>query len=182
LTQHTEPSPYADIAVLDCFVAQHRRPESAQEVHFASLSSYHRCLLLADGTVTRIVEAHTLERTHTRCLAETYTQPTPEYVTWLELTDSDDILVRRVAIEGSSSGVPFLYATSAIVPSRLPDRFLSLIGTVGGSVGAALLASDVESRRELLWYGRRADTVASRGYRIFVRGVPALVISEDFVH
>src|SRR6266540_1623185 len=61
----------------------------------------------------------------------------------------------------------------------LPWLWEHLLSGVG--IGAALTAGKVETRRELLWYGRRGEAVASRAYRIFVGGLPAAVIQEDFL-
>jgi chorismate-pyruvate lyase len=167
--------------VLARFVAQDSRPDTVADIDVEVLSPYHRCLLLSDGTVTNLLEAYALEPTRTRCLAQAMVRPSREHRRWLDLAHDTDVLLRRVVIEGDTTGLPLVYATSALLPSRLPADFLSMIGSGGGSIGTALLSSKVESRREMLWCGRRADAVASRQYRIFVRGRPALVINEDFV-
>jgi hypothetical protein len=43
------------------FVAQDQRPGHLEDVDLTRLSPFERALLVIDGTVTRFLEAHTLE-------------------------------------------------------------------------------------------------------------------------
>ena len=45
----------------EVFVAQFARPETLQPVNFRALSPFYRSLLVIDGTVTKFIEAFTME-------------------------------------------------------------------------------------------------------------------------
>lgn len=171
----------AAAAVLDQFVAQHELPPSADAIDVAALEPHHRCLLVTDGTVTSLVRAYALEPVLTRRLEEVRRVPSAHERRWLSVEPDTVVLARRVEIDGAHSGTVYLRASSLLVPDRLPVSFLESLQRDGASIGSALVRGAVEHRRELLWCHRRPGTVASRTYRVFVRGLPALLISEDFL-
>lgn len=177
MTSYSAPA----ATVLGHFVAQHERPVGVQDVDLAALAPHHRCLLVTDGTVTSLVAACALEPIRTRRLEQGSRPARPEEQRWLAVPAGTALVARRVAIEGARSGTVFLRASSVLVPSRLPGHFLQSLQDDGASIGSALVAGAVEHRRELLWCHRGAGAIASRTYRVVVRDVPALLISEDVI-
>jgi hypothetical protein len=45
----------------DLFAAQSSKPETLREVNLRALSPFQRALLVIDGTVTKFIEAYTME-------------------------------------------------------------------------------------------------------------------------
>ena len=171
----------AAAGLLHRFVAQDERRSGGSYVDFAALSGHLRCLLVTDGTVSSLIEAFSLEPTRTRCLEQKPGHPTQPELRWLAATPGTVTVLRRVLIEGALTRQPYLSARSLLVPERLPDEVVDVLADERSSIGAALVRSGVEHRRELLWFERRQGAVASRTYRIFIRGVPAILINEDFL-
>jgi len=87
---------------------------------------------------------------------------------------------------------PVIWAESHIVPGRLPDDFFNVLGDVGDGIGESLQQVQLESWREMLWFGfgsipdwsgvstASEPTAITRLYRVIVGGRPALLISEMF--
>lgn len=171
----------ASADVLHRFVAQDQHRDVGDTVDFAALSAYHRCLLVTDGTVTSLIEAHSLEPTRTRRLEQRPGRPSRHDLRWLAAGPHTAMLARRVVIEGVLTNEPYLSATSLLVPDRLPGDVVDALSDEQSSIGTVLVRAAVEYRRELLWFGRQRGAVVSRTYRMFVRGVPAILINEDFL-
>jgi chorismate-pyruvate lyase len=167
--------------VLRRFVAQHERPSGAGALDFAALSPHHRGLLVTDGTVTSLLEAYSLEAVRTRCLDHVAGRLTPVQQRWLGVDARAATLARRVVIEGVRSNTAYLSASSVLIPDRLPADFVAALAQEDASIGSALIGAAVEHRRELLWFDRPPGTVASRTYRVFIQGRPALLITEEFL-
>jgi chorismate-pyruvate lyase len=162
------------------FVAQ-EQGHDGESLDFVALSGYHRCLLVTDGTVTSLIEAYALEPTRTRCLEQRAGTPSQREVRWLATEPGTPTLTRRIVVEGTRSNTPYLSAFSVLIPDRLPRETVELLRREGSSIGTALRLGAVEHRRELLWFARRPGALASRTYRVFVGGVPAILIDEDFL-
>ncbi len=161
------------------FVAQHHRPSVVADVDFAALSPYHRTLLAHDGLTTGVIESWWLEPITVKLVSQHEAPGDDPLLHWLGGLPRATVLRRQATIEGARSETPYVFADSLLAMTRLPGLWEHLLSGVG--IGAALTAGKVETRRELLWYGRRGEAVASRAYRIFVGGLPAAVIQEDFL-
>jgi chorismate-pyruvate lyase len=166
-------------AVLTRFVAQRELLGDAENLDFAALPPFVRCLLVADGNVTTLIEAYALERIRTRCVNQTAGQATPSQLHWLAIDWRTPTVARRVRLEGVVSNTVYLAASSLMVPARLPPMFVDALRNEPSSIGAALISAAVEHRRELLWFTHVANALYSRTYRIFVLGRPALLITEE---
>jgi len=174
------------------FVAQSERPAHLRPLNLRALAPAQRALLVIDGTVTKFLEAFTMERVQVVQLGQqgrSLDEPHP----WLEAEADEEVVDRDVMLRGAWSGTEYAYATSVIVPDRLPEepRRLLLEGEVG--LGRILLASALENRREVLWCGRssgvdlppalagRAEQeFIVRSYRIIAGGAPLMMITERF--
>jgi chorismate-pyruvate lyase len=167
-------------AVLKRFVAQRERLGDGERLDVAALPPFGRCLLVTDGNVTTLIEAYALEQIRTRCLDQTAGRPTPREMHWLAIESPTPTIARRVVLEGVVSNTVYLAAFSLMVPTRLPRRFINALRCESTGIGAALISTAVEHRRELLWFNHVANALYSRTYRIFVLGRPALLITEDF--
>ncbi|GAA5093979.1 chorismate--pyruvate lyase family protein [Nocardia iowensis] len=170
-----------DAIVRRHFCAQSARPADWHDVSAAALSPYHRAVLVCDGTVTRTLEAHTLERIEARCVDQHEVTGDEQHSDWLAAGPDDRVLVRHAELVGQCSRIRYARAESMIAVDRLPIGFRAALEAEPAGIGAALQAAHAESHRQLLFYGRTPDSVCARCYRIIVGARPALVISEWFL-
>ncbi len=174
------------------FVAQEARPDHLRPLNLRALAPAQRALLVIDGTVTKFLEAFTMERVQVVQLGQS-ARELARTDPWLEAEAGTTVLDRDVMLKGAWSGTEYAYATSVIVPGRLPDAPRRLLeeGRVG--LGRILLASELETRREVLWCGRsgggdlpsalahlRGEEFIVRTYRIIAGGDPLMIITERF--
>ena len=180
-------NPFADL-----YQAQNARPKHLRPVDLHTLSPLQRCLLVIDGTVTKLLEAYMLEPIDVLVLRQERQVLQSDHP-WLECAAGTPVVAREVMLRGRDTGKPYLYAVSLLVWNRLPHELVARLETEPGGIGRALLASDLENRREVLWYGsEQADEwlsaifpspgahFLSRSYRIIAHGSPVMLISEKF--
>lgn len=176
----------------ELFVAQLARPMQLGVVNLRALTPFQRALLVIDGTVTKFIEAYTLEPVRTVHLGQEWRALTSDQP-WLEAEEGTEVLARRVFLEGQYTRTVYAYAVSLVVPDRLPEGARESLKDDAGSLGRILLSAQLETRREVLWYGRehlsdvpepirRLDgaPAISRTYRIISRGRPLMLINEKF--
>jgi chorismate-pyruvate lyase len=177
----------------DLFLAQFDRPAELGSVNLRTLSPFQRALLVIDGTVTKFIEAYTMEPLEVIRLAQVNRELKSEH-RWLELPEGSVVAVRHVMIRGEYSHNFYVYAVSSIVLDRLPEEIRGRVETeVEEGLGRILNANKQESRRDVLWYGRERVTelpeevrrvsdgeFVSRTYRIIVREKPIMMINEKF--
>lgn len=174
------------------FLAQAQRPADLVELDAGELQPDLRMLLLTDGTVTRTLEALLLRRIRVRVLDERPGRTSAEMAPHMGAAAGEPAIVRHVVIGVDDPRLePVVCAESLIVPSRLPECFQELLATQPHGIGEAIAAAELETRRELLWFGlagvpswARIGSVVppmlSRTYRVQVGGVAALIITELF--
>ena len=178
---------------VDLVIAQGERPDHVAEVNLRALSPFQRALLVIDGTVTKFIEAYTMEPVHVERLHQE-TRPLEQDNRWLEVPAHTAVAFREVLLRGAYSETLYAYATSLLVPSRLPGGFASALETEPSGLGRVLLDSGAESRREVLWFGRErlstsrlslrstgiAGDYLTRTYRVISGGEPMMLINEKF--
>lgn len=180
----------------DLFLAQSAKPADWAEINLSQLTPFHRMLLVTDGTVTRLIEAYTLSPVEVvRLHQETHILPT-EHV-WLELPAGREILVREVILQTQGNAefptIVHTYATSLIVPQRLPQVIREGLEIHGEGLGRLLRSSGLETQRDLLWCGIEhpkelpeaivhlaGKHFLSRAYRVVAGGQPIMLINEKF--
>jgi chorismate-pyruvate lyase len=176
----------------DLFVAQSARPAQLEGVNLRALTPFQRALLVIDGTVTKFIEAYTMEPVETLRLGQERRSLSSDHP-WLEAPGGTEVIARQVVLEGVYSRSLYAYATSLVVPDRLPAAIRADLDDANGSLGRILLDRRLETRRDILWYGRErlADPPAalrrypegeflSRTYRIIAGGAPIMLIHEKF--
>jgi len=178
------------------FVAQDAKPEKLKEINLARLTPFQRGLLVMDGTVTRFIEAYTLSAIKVELLQQTKQTSSTEHP-WLQLPAGEEIISRQVVLQTPSPDKPsptiHTYATSLIVPTRLPQSLLDGLTTDKQGLGGLLRGSGLETRREMLWCGieiltnlpsavahLEGETFISRAYRVFANQEPLMLINEKF--
>lgn len=167
-------------------------PERVSPVNLRALSPFQRALLVIDGTVTKFIEAYQMEPVDVTRLSQR-TSVLPSEDTRLEAAAGESVIVREVVLTGRYSRTVYAYAISLLVPVRLPEQLTGELHVDGTSLGRILLEHRLETRREVLWFGRElledlpeavrhhtGDEFVSRTYRIIAGGLPIMLISEKF--
>jgi chorismate-pyruvate lyase len=185
-----EDQPYRPFAGI--FVAQDRRPAHLEDVAIESLSPFQRALLVIDGTVTRFLEAYTLEPIEIIDSGRTKETLKKDH-TWLEYPKGETVVSRRVLLQGQRTKRNYASAASLVVPERVKEAVGHPVDRVPEGLGRMLLNSRVEQYRELLWYGMEpasdlpgemrslaSASCLTRTYRIVVKGKPTMMITEWF--
>ena len=168
------------------------RPERVSPVNLRALSAFQRALLVIDGTVTKFIEAYQMEPVDVSRLSQRPSVLPAEDIR-LEAGAGESVIVREVLLTGRFSRTVYAYAISLLVPGRLPEQLTGALDIDGTSLGRVLLGQRLETRREVLWFGREqlddlpeavrhhtGDEFVSRTYRIIAGGLPIILISEKF--
>lgn len=175
----------------DLFVAQERRPDGLLPVNLRALSPFHRALLAIDGTVTTFIEAYTMEPVVVEVLTQIPHDLAAEHA-WLDLPAGSRVIVRQVELRGASTGRLHAHAVSLLVADRMPEPVTRAIDENPRGLGGAMLVAGLETRREVLWYGRERipgdgppgpwgpGDCLSRTYRVISRDHPIMLITERF--
>ena len=178
--------------LIDLPMAQAAKPAELGPVNLRTLTPFQRALLVIDGTVTKFIEAYTMEPIEVVRLAQ-QNIPLEEDHRWLEARSGTVVAVREAVLRGRYSHTFYAYARSWIVPDRLSPEVAERIQVDGEGLGRILNDHDTETRREVLWYGRERTTdlpevvlratggeFISRTYRIIARKRPIMLITEKF--
>lgn len=178
------------------FVAQDDKPKTLKRINLARLTPFQRGLLVADGTVTRLIEAYTFMPVEVTLLQQTKQILSAENP-WLQLSAGAEVISRQAVLQThsqeESSPIIHTYADSLIVPQRLSESVLNGLEFDTQGLGGLLWRSGLETRRELLWWGMETltdlppavehlegETFISRTYRMFADQVPIMLINEKF--
>ncbi|MEX2531213.1 MAG: chorismate pyruvate-lyase family protein [Gemmatimonadota bacterium] len=161
-------------------------------VNLRVLTAFQRALLVIDGTVTKFIEAYAMEPLDVMRLRQEESISAERHE-FLDLEGGQPVLEREVVIRGRYSDTLYVYAVSHIVPSRLPGQVRRRLEVQGEGIGRILRDEKLETRREVLWFGREklkslpdkvrdvaGEEFISRAYRIILDGSPIVVITERF--
>ena len=178
--------------VQELLTAQADRAPGLSPVNLRTLSPFQRALLVIDGTVTKFIEAYTMEPVAVVRLSQEEVELSEEH-RWLEAPRGTVVVARQVLLRGKYSRTFYAYAVSLIVRDRIRATMRERLDLDGESLGRILLSQRTESRREVLWYGRERvsdlpETVRreyegdfiSRTYRVIAAGLPMMMITERF--
>ena len=184
--------PPADELAQRHFVLQASRPAHLGEVNLAELEPFLRGLLFTDGTVTRALEVQTLSPVSVEVSDQINTEVSEPVAEHLGVPGGTESVRRRVLIGTGEPTKPAIWAESHILPSRLPSGFLGVLQGAPDGIGESLQQVELESWREMLWFGfdshptwsgvdsHLSSPVITRLYRVITMGLPALLISESF--
>jgi chorismate-pyruvate lyase len=174
------------------FLGQFAQRSSVQRINLRLLTAYQRALLVLDGTVTNFIEAWTMDPINIICLGQAV-QVLSERHAELGAASGERVLARSVILEGRYSRHFHAHAISLIALGRLPEQLRRALEKEEAGIGQILRANELETRREILWFGREqlADLPAGvrsrwpgefivRTYRIHADGYPIMLISERF--
>lgn len=190
---HSQPfsngkfDPFADLMLV-----QGAKPPRWQTIDLRTLSPFQRALLSIDGTVTKFIEAYSLEPVEITRLEQQEQKLSTEHH-WLNAPQGTDVIARQVLLRGKYSTTIYAYAVSLLIPNRLPSSIIQELDLEPAGIGKVLLNSQLENRREVLWYGREqlddipesieiytGSSFISRTYRIIFDEQPIMLINEKF--
>lgn len=173
-------------------IAQFAKPSGLGSINLRALTPLQRALLIIDGTLTTFLEVYTLEPMDVQRLEHTVFRLPDDHV-WLDAKKGSEIAFRRVMIMGSHRQTLYAYALASVVLDRVPSGVRDRLEIQGESLGRVLNENNLETRREILWYGkervndlpdpvrRQCDgSFYSRTYRIVFEGKPIALINEKF--
>ena len=176
----------------DLYMAQSSKPSQVTTLNLRTLTPYQRALLVIDGTVTKFIEAYSMEQIEIVRLSQEVQQLSEDHA-WLEAAKGTDVMAREVLLQGKYSHRLHAYAVSLILPDRISNIVQQKLELDGEGIGRILLNSKLESRREVLWYGKENfkrlpeairhltnGEFLSRTYRIIAHGQPLMLINEKF--
>lgn len=176
----------------DLLTAQFALPADLRELNLRTLTPFQRALMVIDGTVTKFIEAYTMEQIEIVRLGQEI-RPLAVDNQWLEAEKGSSVLMRQVLLRGKGSYTCYAYAPSLIILDRLPQFIKEGLDLEGGGIGRILYGSRWETHRELLWWGKETlknvpDAIRnmagvealSRTYRIIAGGKPIMLINEKF--
>jgi chorismate lyase len=185
-----------DVARLDpltsLYLAQPTKKQLAP-VNLRALTPFQRSLLAIDGTVTKFIEAYMMEPVDVIRLNQETRALTADH-TWLKAPAGTEVIGREVLLQGRYTDTVYAYAASLIVPERLKGPQAESLEINEESLGRILLASRMETYRDILWYGKEEATALppalhhltkrelfSRTYCIVGGGQPIMLINEKFL-
>ena len=164
-----------------------------QDICFQEMDPFLRVLLVTDGTVTKFLEAYLWEPISVeQCIQKEILLE--HDVPLLEEKKGGKILLRRILLRGVKTGRVYAFAESLIRNHLLEkdiqkDLFEGRLG-----IGELLRDRHLETYREILEFGREkageelasyfkiknSDLIYYRRYRITIKGVPVILITEKF--
>ena len=152
-----------------------------ETLHMERLPAFLRTLLVADGTVTKSLEAYFWEQIEVENLGQAPIT-LQEEIPALDLHAGQAVLERRVRLHGLVSGHIYAHAHSLIKLEALPEHLRVDLqhGRIG--IGELLRERGLETYREILDVGYAEASVESlyRSYRIVLQHQPAILITETF--
>lgn len=168
------------------------KPAPQAGLSLRSLSPFQRALLVIDGTVTKFLEAYTLEPIEIVRLCQ-MSRSLPDEHQWLQLPQGATVFARQVLLRGRYTSTVYAYASSFIVPDRVQAVVQRDLEVDGKGLGHILRDSRLETYREIVWYGREPihelpeafrhltpEEFLSRTYRVIAGGKPIMLIHEKF--
>lgn len=174
------------------FAAQFAKPTELGPVNLRALTPFQRALLVIDGTVTRFIEVYTLEPVETIRINQVRFH-IDEDNQWLDVQKGAEVGLRRVYIKGKISDALYVYAHASVALDRIPKEIRKRLEIQGESLGRVINDNRLETRREVLWYGKEHlddlpeavrelcdGSFLSRTYRIIHEGKPIALINEKF--
>jgi chorismate-pyruvate lyase len=158
----------------------------------SKLSPFQKILLIADGTLTNILEALLNEPIGVVKLSEKRVLIT-EDIQPLEIKAGTEVLEREILLQGKTSHQNWLYADSIIVLERVEKQFRDKLIKSHIPIGKLWQQHKTETFKEIVTYAQEQaedlseyfdikteDKLFSRTYRVFSNHKPVMMITEKF--
>jgi len=158
----------------------------------SSLTPFQQVLLIADGTLTNILEAFLNEPIGVVKLSENIISIT-EDIAFLDIKVGTQVLERQILLQGKTTQRHWLYADSIIVLERVEEQFREKLIESHIPIGKLWVKHKTETFKEIVAYAleeagdlsdyfeiKRPDKLFSRSYRVFSNRLPVMMITEKF--
>lgn len=168
--------------------------ESLERSHIdpANLSVFQRIILTTDGTLTEILEAYLSEKIRLVKLSETI-EALSNDVPPLDIARGQEVMRRKILLQGKISRNNWIYAESILVPDRLDEKLKNGLLVSQEPMGRLWLEHRLETFKEIVDSAREpaedlaeyfkiksSDKLLSRTYRVFSGRKPIILITEKF--
>ena len=156
------------------------------------LTALQRVLLVTDGTLTEILEAHFLERIELDKVSErvlTFKATTAPFVGMT----GEQVLERKINLRGANSGTTYVHAESLLLTGRLSPQFQRELIETNVPLGRLWRHHRLETHKQLVSMESRPaqelsghlgcapdSRLLGRSYDVFSAGRPIMRISEFF--
>jgi len=167
--------------------------EAGEFIELSALSPFLRTLLIMDGTVTKSLSAWFWEPITVEPQLNKLDVASAPIVGLEDLQDGDTVLHRDVILRGSHTRHLFACARSVVSLKHLPKNISDALKKGEMGIGELLRENDVETYRDIFeinYYLSSSEDdellcqlsgeIISRSYRIRVKGVPAIIVTEYF--
>ena len=156
------------------------------------LSPFQRILLKANGTVTAMLEAYLSEPIQVVKLSENLTRMKLELPN-IKLNQEEQVIARKVLLQGKMSLRNFIYADSLILINNLDERFSSQLLNTKIPIGKLWSEQKVETFKEIIdsgiepanelsnYFGiKPKENLFFRTYSVCSQGKINMIITEKF--
>ena len=175
-------------------LSQRRMP--AKHV-LTGLSRFQRMFLVADGTVTEMLEQYLAEKIKVLKLYERIEsderQINPQHRAFLGQVDVGPVLEREVLLQGQQTLHHWIHAESTIMLNHLEQGFRTDLLVSREPIGRLWEKYQVETFKSMLDFEKRpagnlaehfgispTETLISRTYDVYSGGKPIMIITESF--
>jgi chorismate-pyruvate lyase len=161
-------------------------------IDLSTLHSFCRVLLTTDGTLTEILEAYFLERIQLVKVSEVLLS-TAHSIPILDVRPGDEIIERKILLQGAHSKINYVYAESTIVVNEIAIELRHDLLHSKTSIGRLWIEHKMETFKEMVdvcrenagttarFFGVDFETpILSRTYRVFSNRKPVIMITEKF--
>lgn len=158
----------------------------------SKLTPFQRVILTTDGTLTEILEAYLFEEIRLIKLFEGIVSIDQEILA-LDIPYGQEVLKRRILLQGKISKKNWLYAESIIVLERLEAEFRKKLLYSQIPIGKLWLEHRLETFKEIIssvrepakeisnyFHIKEEDNLLCRTYCVFSSRQPIMMITEKF--
>lgn len=159
-------------------------------IELSTLSPFQRILLTTDGTLTKILEAYLFEPIQIVKLSEGIVSITKDLLP-LNLNIGNQIIERKILLQGKISQRNLIYAESILALERLDKNFKDELLKSKIPMGKLWLEYKIETFKEIIDSSKESaenlsnyfkiakeDKMLSRTYRVFSNRQPIIMITE----
>ncbi len=167
------------IQMLANLQAEHEVSADVLMPGYADLPPFLRALLIADGTVTRLLGAYFNETIVVATVAQEKFEMKLD-LPLLQLAGGDEAFIRSVTLSGEATGIQYARAISLLNPMNIQPAVFRRLTDENVGMGEVLRNSLKGSYRRVLHISPRVGDQISRIYLVFLDGRPSIVICETF--
>jgi chorismate-pyruvate lyase len=161
-------------------------------IDVTQLSRLQKIILTSNGTVTKLLE-NLVDEPLTVIKLHEAVKITEQAIAYLELPAQQEIIERKIFLQGKNTGINWLYAESMIVPARLEASFREDLLESQIPIGSLWSKHRIETFKEILppfqeLAGDLAEHfsmspqqfLVGRTYRVFSKQQPMMMLTEKF--